>query len=467
MSHPMSDEAGLLEHIREQPDDDTPRLIYADWCEENDRPERAELIRLQCELAAVPEYDRSPEALARERALLRRHGKEWAGLLATVRSLEWRRGFIDLIRCPAGRFLADGPALLAAAPVREVVLTSPARYMTKLAAGPALRGVRHLALEGPGLTPAALQNLLAAPGLRDLVGLKLSRIGLTAEHLQALASSGIVPRLEVFEAQHGRFRGDDLRVFCDAGPARLRRLSLRRNSIGPEGAAVLAGSPHLANLTHLDLAYCELTAPTGQHLASSPHLRRLERLDLHFNTFNRPGAEALAASPILATVQELEIGFNEITDAGLRALARSPHLTNLRHLNVSHSYLRKNGLSGLIASPLLPRLQYLALHYNSITDEQLAQLADSPAVAGLRHLILRSNDFGPVGVAAVAASPHLAGLRRLMLDNNKFGLVVARALAGSPYLAGLWELSCTVSDCTRKGAEVLRTRFGKVLELGE
>ena len=36
--------------IWERPDDDAPRLVYADWLEEHDDPERAEFIRLQCRL---------------------------------------------------------------------------------------------------------------------------------------------------------------------------------------------------------------------------------------------------------------------------------------------------------------------------------------------------------------------------------------------------------------------------------
>ena len=43
----MSDEKGLLQAVCEAPDDDGPRLVYADWCEDNGQPERAEFIRSQ------------------------------------------------------------------------------------------------------------------------------------------------------------------------------------------------------------------------------------------------------------------------------------------------------------------------------------------------------------------------------------------------------------------------------------
>ena len=41
----------FLEAIFAAPDDDTPRLVYADWLEEHGHPAYAQLIRLQCEAA--------------------------------------------------------------------------------------------------------------------------------------------------------------------------------------------------------------------------------------------------------------------------------------------------------------------------------------------------------------------------------------------------------------------------------
>ena len=40
MSH-----AAFLNTIREHPDADLPRLVFADWLDENDDPARAEFIR--------------------------------------------------------------------------------------------------------------------------------------------------------------------------------------------------------------------------------------------------------------------------------------------------------------------------------------------------------------------------------------------------------------------------------------
>ena len=67
----------LLRAIEVNPDDDMPRLVYADWIDENaatdaDRA-RAELIRVQCELARDPRPKRRSVLTEREIELLDWH----------------------------------------------------------------------------------------------------------------------------------------------------------------------------------------------------------------------------------------------------------------------------------------------------------------------------------------------------------------------------------------------------------
>jgi uncharacterized protein (TIGR02996 family) len=45
----MTERDALLRAVCESPDDDTPRLVFADWLQENGEEARAEFIRLQCE----------------------------------------------------------------------------------------------------------------------------------------------------------------------------------------------------------------------------------------------------------------------------------------------------------------------------------------------------------------------------------------------------------------------------------
>jgi uncharacterized protein (TIGR02996 family) len=50
-----AEELAFVTAIVAAPADDTPRLVFADWLDEHDRPERAEFVRAQCELAKMPE----------------------------------------------------------------------------------------------------------------------------------------------------------------------------------------------------------------------------------------------------------------------------------------------------------------------------------------------------------------------------------------------------------------------------
>src|SRR5947207_5293082 len=57
----MNTEEAFLQAIRESPDDDDLRLVFADWLEERDDP-HGELMRVQVELSRLPH--RSPRRTA-------------------------------------------------------------------------------------------------------------------------------------------------------------------------------------------------------------------------------------------------------------------------------------------------------------------------------------------------------------------------------------------------------------------
>src|SRR5215216_381899 len=90
-------EAGFLHDVREHPDDDAPRLIYADWLDDHSQHERAELVRAQCELARpTTGGPRLLELGERERQLLSEHGPAWAGAVAEVADeYAFRRGLLE------------------------------------------------------------------------------------------------------------------------------------------------------------------------------------------------------------------------------------------------------------------------------------------------------------------------------------------------------------------------------------
>ena len=110
----MADELSFLGAIRAQPEDDTVRLIFADWLEEHGQQARAEFIRLQCRLADIDEFalDR-PDLLDREWELLTVYRKRWqpappSQLAGYLRDSGFLRGFFARISVPAAALLSTG-----------------------------------------------------------------------------------------------------------------------------------------------------------------------------------------------------------------------------------------------------------------------------------------------------------------------------------------------------------------------
>jgi uncharacterized protein (TIGR02996 family) len=85
----MKEDTAFLRAIQERPDDDTARLVYADWLEEQGDEQstrRAAFIRADCELASLPEEDERREELqGRLRELATGLGIVWRAIVSKAR----------------------------------------------------------------------------------------------------------------------------------------------------------------------------------------------------------------------------------------------------------------------------------------------------------------------------------------------------------------------------------------------
>lgn len=131
----MTDGDALLAAILANPEEDTPRLVYADWLQENGDEARAEFIRIQCELyRRFPDHcgfpaDKSllsPHELIldhRCRQLMTAHGNDWFPMTGPQIIHLVYRGFICRIICDWADWRDHAKDILARHPVREVTLT--------------------------------------------------------------------------------------------------------------------------------------------------------------------------------------------------------------------------------------------------------------------------------------------------------------------------------------------------------
>ena len=190
----MTDEA-FLKAILADPDDDAPRLIYADWLDEHGDGDRAEFIRAQCGPGR-------PDLEARARDLLAVHEASWvAPLRGLAVAWEFRRGFVEAVTCDARTFARRARELFALAPVSAL----------------RLRGLRGCV--------AALTN---CPYLARPLDLDLS--------LNSLGQAGTY---ELMRWRHLRYP---------------RRLDLSANRIGAGGARAILSNPDLFSLDEIVLS---------------------------------------------------------------------------------------------------------------------------------------------------------------------------------------------------------------------
>jgi uncharacterized protein (TIGR02996 family) len=279
----MRDDEAFLRAIIDNPDDDLPRLVYADYLDERGDHERAEFIRVQCELAKLPPDDpRARRLRNREQELLAEHRRrEWAGPLTEFADhFEYRRGFIEGVGLSAAAFLRHAETLWTVAPINEVRLVDAWEEIDKLAASPHLGRIRGLAMP--------------CNYLRD-------------EDISRLVESPYLTRLEQLDLSHNHFR--------------------------TSGAEALAASPHLPSLRSLDLSVNDLGARGAEAIARSPFFVALQELSLEATSLGARGVETLAYQPGLPALTVVNLSNNrQIGRDGIHALLYGPSARRWRRV---------------------------------------------------------------------------------------------------------------------------------------
>jgi uncharacterized protein (TIGR02996 family) len=402
----MSTREGFLADIVERPED-APRLVFADWLEENGEADRAEFIRLQVALArqAVPDTD----GRLRAADLLDEFEPTWRAELPLpdgVRGGAFERGFVAWAEVEsAEEFRAHADFLHKRTTARKWVIEH-AEY-----------DVQELPADWPAWDEVA-----------GVAGLAFSFF---------------------------RFAPDETATFL-ASPhlGGLRSLAITYSDLDSDALALLAGSAQLGGLTDLDLTNHGISAGGIRALARSPHLHGLRTLDLRQDTLEEPDRNrfdtdavvALAGAANLAGLRSLAVCPYALTAEGCAALAGSPYLSGLRSLTLASAELLPGALRPLLGSPLLLGLERLDLRELGLTAEDVAALFASPRPPGLRSLALGVEGCGAAGVRSLLASPWAAGLTELKLaaaaGTTRLDdlLTVPALLAAADSLGGLREL---------------------------
>ncbi|HWG43327.1 MAG TPA: TIGR02996 domain-containing protein [Gemmataceae bacterium] len=228
--------------IKEHPDDDTPRLIFADWLQEHGdaaAAARGEFLRLQVLRHRLSPDDPSYGLLKRrEGELFAEHCWTWLGPLRdAARKWTFERGMLQIMAQAKGVLSPDVAALAQSKTglwIDALTLTDITRpQVSQLVRSPLLAHLTTLDLSDNQLK-AACRLFFRGPLLPYLRTLILPGNGLTGDHIAALT-------------QRRHFR-------------RLQILDLSDNWLNDTAARVLAESPHLKDITMLRLGHNRFTA---------------------------------------------------------------------------------------------------------------------------------------------------------------------------------------------------------------
>ncbi|CAN5449383.1 hypothetical protein BH11PLA2_BH11PLA2_28330 [soil metagenome] len=345
----------FLNAILAAPDDDTPRLVYADWLEEQGDAERAEFIRTQIEFARSPR----PELEQRADELLHKHRERW--IIPGISGVQtFHRGFVDSLRMAAADFVAHADRIGETAPVVDLRLPMALEHIDAIAQVPWLSRIERLDLTG---------NVGITGILGELVGAfqRSEASTLPARVVGTLFDANIL--------------------------GRLRSLVLRNNQFWPTDVATL------------------------ERIARG--LPKLERLNLSGNPIGDGGVETLAASTAFANLKELVLRCDElqyidsIHAIGAAAIANSKTLGKLRHLDLNGHYIGSAGFVDLVESKTLHNLETLDVSYNEIGvhgDEAYERFAESRQLQKLKRLVLDGNRISVIALQTLLQSPRLAAV---------------------------------------------------------
>lgn len=435
----------FLQEIRSDPEDIIPRLVYADWLEENG-DSQAELIRVQCELDSLPvdAMAEREELRKREQELLRVYQAEWVEPLKKldVRGIEIKRGFVEGIRVDAEVFIQKAPEIVKRVPALcSLNLRKSRKAIKKLIQVPELEQLRFLDLRLADLEDNDLKTLLDSPYLTNLIGLNLQGNRLKARGAGFLANCEKLSQLKSLNIAGNRIQA---KGFVTLGQSdcldELTRLDAWNCQISGKGLAQFAATTGLPNLEFLDVAQNRF----GDSISGfRKQIRPLKYLNISRSGIGREHAEVIATTPGLSGLKELRIN-GGVKGVGLVSLLTSKHLASLHSLQawmIRGNYSSQRlALPGRFEGKGMKSLRRLDLADNALTTASFEKIARSGCLENVEELVLTGTALEDTGLEKVlAANPQRLSV--LWIDNNNMLTPKClRLLAAWPGLVNLKRL---------------------------
>lgn len=432
----MTEEQSFLQSIRDDPGDDTVRLVYADWLEEHGQLERAEFIRIQCELAKTecdnPHY---PLLKGRSDELEAENGTQWTGPISelSIYTADFHRGFINRVSL----YCSDDQEVLRPlhSTMNSNVVTEleyhlsfgylpenqNAQLLSRLGDWQEAKSLRKLTLDydrtsdDSGWLDDDIELLSSNPNLSNLVSLDLSP-SVSPAQLSRLGRGVFATSLKRFRAKMGR--KIDPKEWCD----HWKRL------------------PFISQLTELDA-----------------------NIDWHTDE-----TLALLLAADLRDIQSLDIRCNDVTEATFDILHRWPRIRQIRKLNLTSNNLGSQLLVRLMELPA-DRLHALEIggemyrnrvhgtflsRQQTLDEESFVPFANSQIAQRLTELTLMEIEPGGPLVRALSDAS-MPMLRSLFINSINCDHDDYRKLISAKWMGQLFSLNIVHCGMTDDDAQLI------------
>jgi uncharacterized protein (TIGR02996 family) len=422
MRHDPAMEREHLEAILAAPDDDAPRLVYADWLlgQGDSRSSMlGELIQLQCRLAEDLTTAARRKMRIAENKLLAGYEAQTAGDIsellgfardARVVKVQLRRGFVHRIKAPVSLLKRLDEVAAIAPLLEEIEVQAEMPFDQSTVLTPSdfesahLARVRAIRFSLPQITLSSVEVIARAPLLANIrsfgmVGTHWAPRGDAMVHFGAamakvLVASPVLKLTSLELDENALFNAGVETLLTNSWS--LESLSIANNGCTGPAFRSVARAPTMASVKRLVMSSTRYVAPEQiAELASSPHLRGLQALDIERCDLGKEGIKAFLDAFDLPNLEELIIASNTIAEAGGLTLAASNKLRGLRVLDITKNRLSKKAISALADSMQFVNLKKLLLHDRDTPDTR-ATLAGSKVLANTQvyfrgHLVPKSD----------------------------------------------------------------------------
>lgn len=432
----MTDEQTFLQSIRDDAGDDTVRLVYADWLEENGQLDRAEFIRVQCELAKT-ECDNSlyPHLKGRSDGLESDYGMQWTGPISklSICTAYFHRGFVNRVSL----YCSDDQEVLR--PLHSTMNNNAvteleyhlsfghlpenqnAQLLNHLGDWHEAKSLRNLTLDydrssdDSGWLDDDIELLASNPNLSNLVSLDLSP-SVSPAQLSRLGRGIFVNSLKRFRAKMGR-------------------------KIDPK-------------------EWCE-------HWKWLPFISQLTELDVNIDWHTDESLTSMLTAD-LRDIQILDIRCNDVTEAAFDILHRWPRIRQIRKLNLTSNNLGSQLLVRLMELPA-DRLRALEIggemyrnrahgtffsRQQTLDEDSFVPFANSQIAQRLTELTLvEIEPGGPLVQALSDASMPM--LRSLFINSINCDHDDYRKLISAKWMGQLFSLNIVHCGMTDDDAQLI------------